>query len=266
MKITDSRKNGISADLLKYAKIILFFIMTMTGFNIFSAEPILRIAVASNFLNTATKLVDKYQQSSLSQVELISGSTGKLFAQINRGAPYDIFFAADELRPKLLSEAKAEHGPLPYVYAVGILVFWAPDLPAHHEKCNEELLSMPFTHIAIANTKTAPYGYAAIKTLQKLGKLQSIKDKLVFGENVGQVLSYLVTGAVEAGFLSLSQVREQDYEEVTCVWKIPRHYYQELAQSAIILQPRNLMARDFMNFLQSEQAREVIQSSGYFTP
>ena len=89
---------------------------------------------------------------------------------------------------------------------------------------------------------------------------------MVFGENVGQVLSYLVTGAVEAGFLSLSQVQEQDYEEVTCVWKIPRNYYPELAQSAIILQPRNPMARDFMNFLQSEQAREVIQSSGYFTP
>ncbi len=266
MKLTDSRKNGMSANLLKYAKIILFFIMTTMGVTVFSAEPILRIAVASNFLNTATKLVNKYQKSTQSQVELISGSTGKLFAQINRGAPYDIFFAADELRPKLLSESRAEHGQLPYVYAVGILVFWAPDLPAHHEKCNEELLSMPFNHIAIANTKTAPYGFAGMKTLQKLGKLQSTKDKLVFGENVSQVLSYLVTGTVDAGFLSLSQVQEQDNEEVTCIWKIPRHYYPELAQSAIILQPKNTMAQDFMNFIQSEQARVVIQSSGYFIP
>ena len=256
----------MSAHWLKYAKIIVFFVMAITGVSVFSSEPILRIAVASNFLNTATKLVDKYQPSSIGQVEVISGSTGKLFAQINRGAPYDIFLAADGLRPELLFESRAEYGQLPYVYAVGILVFWAPGLPAQHEKCNEELLSMPFNHIAIANTKTAPYGEAGIRTLQKLGKLQSIQDKLVYGENVAQVLSYLVTGTVDAGFLSLSQVQEQDYEEATCVWKIPRHYYPELAQSAIILQPRNTMAQHFMNFLQSEQARVVIQSSGYFIP
>ena len=253
---------------LKFATVALFLgLMTsMISIKIFSAEPTLRIAVASNFLTTANKLIKTYERLYSNEVEIISGSTGKLFAQINSGAPFDLFLSADDLRPKLLSEIDNNFEEDTYVYAIGRLVLWAPALPNHQNICNEKLLDMPFQHIALANPKTAPYGDAGIQTLRKLEKLQSVRSKLVFGENVSLVFSYLVTGAVDAGFLSLSQVQDKDPQRDTCAWIIPRNYYPELSQSAIVLQSKSTTAQHLMDFLRSEQARLVIESSGYFAP
>ena len=261
-------KSVMNIHPLKFATVALLIVLmpTMMSIKTFSAESSLRIAVASNFLNSADKLVKIYEDLYSAEIEIITGSTGKLFAQINSGAPYDLFLAADNLRPTLLLETDNNFGEHTYVYAIGRLVLWTPDLPKHHKNCNEKLLDMPFQHIAIANPKTAPYGDAGLQTLRKLKKLQQIQPKLVFGENVSQVLSYVVTGAVDAGFLSLSQVQDRDPQRGTCVWIIPRDYYPDLAQSAIILQSKSIIARHFMDFLQSEQAKIVIESSGYFAP
>ena len=261
-------KSVMNIHSLKFATVVLLIVLTKTMMSIktLSAEPTLRIAVASNFLNSANKLVKIYENLYGAEIEIISGSTGKLFAQINSGAPFDLFLAADELRPRLLSEADNSFEEDTYVYAVGRLVLWAPELPKHHEHCNEKLLDMPFQHIAIANPETAPYGDAGLQTLRKLKKLQSIQSKLVFGENVGQVFSYLVTGAVDVGFLSLAQVHDRDPHRDTCAWIIPRNYYPDLSQSAIILQSKSPIAQEFMDFLQSEQAKAVIESFGYFAP
>ena len=268
MRSIDYLKVVMNIRYLKLATVALFLVLatTMTSIKIFSAEPTLRIAVASNFLNTANKLIEIYERSYNNRTEIISGSTGKLFAQINSGAPFDLFLAADNLRPKILSESDNSFAENTYVYAIGRLVLWAPALPTYHKNCNEKLLDMPFQRIAIANPKTAPYGDAGLQTLRKFEKLQAIRAKLVFGENVSQVFSYLVTGAVDAGFLSLSQVQNKDPQRDTCAWVIPKSYYSDLSQSAIILQSKSTAAQRFMNFLQSEQAKIVIESSGYFVP
>ncbi|MDG1987462.1 MAG: molybdate ABC transporter substrate-binding protein [Halieaceae bacterium] len=253
---------------LKLATVALFLVLMISiiSIKIFSAEPTLKIAVASNFLTTANKLIWTYERLYSNEVEIISGSTGKLFAQINSGAPFDLFLAADSLRPRLLSKTDNNFKEDPYVYAIGRLVLWAPGLPNHQKNCNEKLLDMPFQHIALANPKTAPFGDAGIQTLRTLEKLQSVRSKLVFGENVGQVFSYIVTGAVDAGFLSLAQVQDKDPHRDTCTWIIPRKYYSDLSQSAIILQSKSAIAQQFMNFLQSKEAKIMIQSSGYLTP
>ncbi len=268
MRSIDYLKVVMNIRYLKLATVALFLVLatTMTSIKIFSAEPTLRIAVASNFLNTANKLIEIYERPYNNRIEIISGSTGKLFAQINSGAPFDLFLAADNLRPKILSESDNSFAENPYVYAIGRLVLWAPALPTYHKNCNEKLLDMPFQRIAIANPKTAPYGDAGLQTLRKFEKLQPVRAKLVFGENVSQVFSYLVTGAVDAGFLSLSQVQNKDPQRDTCAWVIPKSYYSDLSQSAIILQSKSTAAQRFMNFLQSEQAKIVIKSSGYFVP
>ncbi len=261
-------KSVMNIHSLKSATVALLIVLTTTMMSIktLSAQSTLRIAVASNFLNSANKLVNIYENLYNAEIEIISGSTGKLFAQINSGAPFDLFLAADELRPRILSEADNSFVKGTYVYAIGRLVLWAPALPKHHKNCNEKLLDMPFQHIAIANPETAPYGDAGLQTLRKLEKLQSIQSKLVFGENVGQVFSYLVTGAVGAGFLSLAQVQDKDPHRNTCAWIIPRNYYPDLSQSAIMLQSESTIAQQFMDFLESEEAKIVIESSGYFAP
>ena len=131
MRSIDYLKVVMNIRYLKLATVALFLVLatTMTSIKIFSAEPTLRIAVASNFLNTANKLIEIYERPYNNRIEIISGSTGKLFAQINSGAPFDLFLAADNLRPKILSESDNSFAENPYVYAIGRLVLWAPALP-----------------------------------------------------------------------------------------------------------------------------------------
>ncbi len=234
--------------------------------NASAAQAAFRIAVASNFLNTANKLVDAYSNDHKSTAEIISGSTGKLYAQINFGAPYDVFLAGDSVRPMLLSKARQDFANISHVYAVGQLVLWAPNVSNDEQKCSQHLLEVPFKYIALANPETAPYGEAALTTLRKLKKIEILRSKLVYGENVSQVLSYILTGSAEAGFLSLSQVLTQDPLRETCMWLIPQLLYPKLTQSIIVLKTNNASALSFEDFVLSEQGVKIIHESGYLLP
>ena len=240
--------------------------MVLLSSKIRASEEPLRIAVASNFLNTATRVANQYEKNHSGSVELISGSTGKLYAQILNGAPYDIFLAADSVRPKLLAESDKGFSNTTHVYAKGRLALWAPKMNKDIKTCNASLLAIPASKIGLANPRTAPYGNAGMQTLDKLEYLSKIRNKLVFGENVGQVLSYLVTGSVDIGFISLSQVLNQDPDGRTCVWKVPNLYHPELTQSAIVLTSEKASSLGFMEYLLSDSAAKIIRSSGYLVP
>ncbi|MFT6288516.1 MAG: molybdate transport system substrate-binding protein [Alcanivorax sp.] len=227
------------------------------------ADPLIRVAVASNFLVTAHHIADDFEAQSGTRVEIVSGSTGKLYAQIRLGAPYDVFLAADMLRPTLLFD-EGLSDPVK-LYARGKLALWAPTVSLTSDQCDLDVIVARPKNLALANPDVAPYGRAALEVLEKLPYYASGAAKLVYGESVGQVYSYLLTGALDAGFLSLAQVKSSPDSEGTCVLEVASNQYQPVDQGGVVLLSSNNVsaAREFVGFLKSAEIRTKIEQSGY---
>jgi len=208
------------------------------------------VAVATNFITTAEELKTAFEAKSDYHVTLVSGSTGNLYAQIKSGAPYDVFLAADQERPRLLGETS-------FTYAIGQLVFYGQDQPSDETR----LKTGNFKHLAIANPDLAPYGQAAIETLTSMGLQNTYADKLVLGENVGQALAMVHTGNAEYGLVARSSVPKDNAN----VWLVPQHNYNPIRQDAVLIQKKT-GAKNFISFLKSEMAQEVISANGYLLP
>jgi molybdate transport system substrate-binding protein len=224
----------------------------------------LLVAVAANFLPTAKQLQQDYQEVSGLTLELSAGSTGKLYTQINYGAPYEVYLAADTVRPGLLEASGKGVKGSGFIYATGHLVLWSKDPAIVEQGCLEALLQQNFRHLALANTATAPYGFAAMETLQHLDLWEGLQSKLVNGESVGQVYQYLKSGNAQIGFIAASQARLADTSS-SCWWPVPADHHAPLQQQAVIVnQTRKLaVAQKFMSYLQSDRARSLIKRAGY---
>jgi molybdate transport system substrate-binding protein len=224
------------------------------------------VAVAANFAAPAKALSDRFMRSSEHRITLSTGSTGKLYAQIEHGAPFQAFLAADQERPERLEEEGLGVPGSRFTYALGQLALWSP-LPEHVDDQASILKEGKFRRLAIANPKLAPYGAAAQETLQQLGIWSQLRRKLVIGENIAQTFQFVSTGNAEFGFVALSQILGQR-EPTGSYWLVPRSLYAPIRQDAVLLTEGrgNLAAEKFMHYLKSISAKALIQSYGYDLP
>lgn len=224
----------------------------------------IRVAVASNFTNAITTIARRYEANSGQKVALIFGSTGKHYAQINNGAPFDVFFAADIRRPKLLEEEGLALPGSRFTYATGKLVLWST-MTGYVNPTGSVLKLGEFRHLAIANPRLAPYGKAARETLQALGLWDRLSGRLVRGENIGQTFQFVNSGNAELGFVAYSQVKYPGQPITGSFWKVPQTLYTPIEQQAVLLKD-NEAARAFLSFVRSEEALKIIHDYGYDTP
>lgn len=229
-----------------------------------TGEATLRVAVASNFADTLSAVAARFEQESGHQLILIPGSTGKHYAQIHHGAPFDIFLAADTLRPELLQQEGLALPGTRFTYAVGKLVLWSPD-EGVVDPAGKVLEQPDFRHLAIANPKLAPYGQAAWEVLQARGLWDALEDRLVRGENISQTIQFVDSGNAELGFVAWSQVQRPGRQPTGSWWEVPQVLYTPIEQQAVLLRDSPL-ARDFLAFLRSEEVRTILRDYGYGTP
>lgn len=224
-----------------------------------------RIAVAANFTDTARELVAAFSEATGLEAVASYGSTGKLYAQIEHGAPFDVFLAADSHRPELLEENGQGVAGSRFTYARGKLALWSPE-PGTFDDPKAWLESGDFARLAIANPKTAPYGSAAQEVLSGLGLWEALQGRLVRGDSIAQTFQFVATRNAKGGFVALSQVRAWN-EKNGSLWLIPQSYYSPLNQQAILLSRsgNKEAARRWLEFLQGRAARGIIERSGYET-
>ena len=249
-------------------KHILFLKSLITGIIIISsgqsiAEEI-RIAVASNFATAITSIAQRFEANTDHQVTLSFGSTGKHYAQIKNGAPFDIFFAADSKRPELLEKQGIAITGSRFTYATGKLVLWSPK-ENYVDSSGKVLEQMNFRHLAIANPKLAPYGKAAMEILQARGVWDTLKSRTVRGENISQTFQFVNSYNAELGFVAYSQIKHAKHSVNGSWWQIPQSLYSPIEQQAVLLK-QNQAARDFLSFIKSNESLEIIRSFGYGTP
>ena len=210
----------------------LFLLLTLlTHVPALSAES-LRIAVAANFTDATIQLVTRFEKQSGHSVKVSYGSTGKLFAQIKHGAPFDIFLAADKERPKRLVEEGDAVAGSRFTYAQGRLVLWSADA-GRFEDGEGYLRQGNIQRLAIANPQTAPYGLAAQQVLQRLGSWKLLSPRLVRGDSIAQTFQFTATGNAAAGLVAASQV--QAWPHKGAVWGVPQNYYDPISQQAVLL-------------------------------
>ena len=222
-------------------------------------------AVATNFHNPFKDIVKEFEISSGHEVRIISGSTGKLYAQVMNGAPFDIFLAADSLRPKLLIKKGMAVSGTQYTYAFGKIILWSPDSNVILKNLESTFLKKRFSHIAIANPVTAPYGKAAQQALQKIGQWDQLKSLIVRGENIGQTYHFIFSQNAELGFVALSQVMDPQKNNKGKFLDIPVEYYDPIKQDIVILRKgeNSTGANKLWRFLKSSQAKRIIKKYGY---
>ncbi len=223
-----------------------------------------QVAVASNFTAPMRVIAERFERDTGHKALLAFGSTGKLYAQIRNGAPFSVLLAADEQVPARLEDEGLGVAGSRFTYAIGTLVLWS----AKEDLVNDQaavLSDRAFRHLAIANPKTAPYGAAAVATLKKLGLSDSVRGKLVQGENIAQTHQFVASGNAELGFVALSQVVEDGLIRQGSGWVVPAAYHPPIRQDAILLNKGqdNPAARALLDYLQSAKAAEVIKAYGY---
>jgi len=223
----------------------------------------IRIAVASNFSEPAREIAARYQQRSGQQLILILGATGKHYAQIKHGAPFDIFFAADARRPRLLEEEGVAIAGSRFTYARGRLVLWSPR-EGFVDKQGRVLETGQFTRLAIANPKLAPYGRAAQEVLQAKGLWNALRQRMVRGENISQTYQFVKSGNAEMGFVAYSQILRSNQPIAGSYWLIPQTLYQPIEQQVVLLKD-NSTIRDFIAYVQGSEAQTIIRTYGYDT-
>lgn len=230
------------------------------------------VAVASNFAKPMKALVDKYEQTHSDIIKLSFNSSGKFFAQIRHGAPYDLFFSADQIKPKKLEEFGLTQKNSRFTYATGRLALWSADTLAIDTQDGAfkalSLANPAFKKIAIANPKLAPYGLAATEVINEMGLLETLRPRLVRGENISQAYQFTLTGNAQVGFVALSQILSEGNIAKGSAWIIPEHLHQPIRQDAvIILRDRpaeaQLSVSQFVHFIQSPEAKNIIRNYGY---
>lgn len=229
------------------------------------AQP-LRVAVAANAQFVMESLSTAFQKQTGIRVEAIVSSSGKLTAQIQQGAPFDVFLSADLDYPRTLYQQQLTTAA-PVVYAYGSLVLWTlGTLPLSADLA--VLKNPAVRHIAIANPETAPYGEAAISLLKFRQLFDPVQARIVYGESISQVNQYVLSGAAEMGITAKSVVLDPGLKQRGHWVDLPPPGYAPIAQGVVVLkrtgQPNE--AARFVHFLQTAPARRILQRFGYRLP
>ncbi len=223
-----------------------------------------QVAVAANFAAPMHKIAEDFEQDTGHKLLVIVGSTGKHYAQIKNGAPFDVLLAADAATPKRLEDEGLTVAGRRFTYAVGKLVLFSAR-PNFVDNAGVVLTGGGFAHLALANPQTAPYGAAAKQALQSLGLYQSLQAKIVLGENIAQTFEFVFTGNAELGFVALSQVAPPDKVVAGSWWPVPAGLYSPIRQDAVLLKKGagNPAALALMQYLRSDKALAVMRAYGY---
>jgi molybdate transport system substrate-binding protein len=223
-----------------------------------------QVAVAANFTAPMQRIAAEFEKDTGHKASLAFGATGKFYAQIANGAPFEVFLAADSETPAKLEKEQQAVAGTRFTYAIGRLVLWSAR-PGYVDAKGDILRTGDFRHLAIANPKTAPYGAAAMAVLRKLNLAESLQPRLVQGENIAQTQQFVSTGNAQLGFVALSQVMEGGRIAKGSAWIVPADMHAPIRQDAIVLArgKDNAAAAALMTYLRSEKARAIMRGYGY---
>ncbi|MEO6623319.1 MAG: molybdate ABC transporter substrate-binding protein [Burkholderiaceae bacterium] len=242
----------------------VFSLALAVGFSgaAFSAE--VSVAVAANFTAPMQKIAAAFEQDTGHKAVLAFGPTGRFYAQIRNGAPFQILLSADDETPlRLVREGNGVTGSQ-FTYAIGKLVLWSKQAGLVDNK-GDVLKTGKFEKIALADPKLAPYGAAAVATITRLGLLASLTPKFVQGESIAQTYQFVATENAALGFVAQSQVIADGRVVQGSAWVVPAELYPAIRQDAIVLTPGqgNAAVTALMAYLRADKARAIIRSFGY---
>ena len=225
---------------------------------------VVQIAVAANFTAPARALAEIFARTTGHEAKLSFGATGAFYTQIKNGAPFDILLAADDERPIRLEKEGDTVAGSRFTYTIGQLVLWSAK-PGLVDGEGAVLKGGNFNKIAMANPKLAPYGAAAVETMDKLGLAAALTPKLVTGESIGQTYNFIATGNAELGFVALAQVLDGGKMKSGSMWVVPAKYHAPIIQDAVILKraAANPAAKAWMALMRSPNTQDFIRSYGY---
>lgn len=226
-----------------------------------------RVAVAANFTAPMKQIAADFERDTGHKAQLAFGATGKLYAQIRNGAPFEVLLSADDTTPARLAQEGAAVADSRYTYATGRLVLWSarPGYVDARGGGGEVLKQGAFKHVALANPKLAPYGAAAVETLTALKLIDAVQPKLVQAENIAQVHQFVASGNAELGFVALSQIMQDGKLAGGSAWLVPTSLHRPIKQDAVVLDKGKgkPAAAALMKFLKGDKARAIIKSFGY---
>ncbi len=251
---------------VKPAGLICCLMVCLTGVaSSAHADPIL-VAVAANFTAPMQIIAANFEKETGHKVQAAFGATGKFYAQIKNGAPFEVLLSADAETPARLVKENAALAGSQFTYAIGKLVLWSAK-PAFVDSAGAVLKNGGFSHLAIANPKLAPYGAAGVEVMKAMGVFDALQPKLVTGESIGQTHQFVSTGNAPLGFVALSQVLKDGKMEGSA-WNVPSTLYSPIRQDAVMLEKGRgkPAAEAWLKYLKSDKARTVIQSFGYESP
>jgi len=222
------------------------------------------VAVAANFTEPMNEIADAFKKSIGHSAKLSFGSSGKFVAQIENGAPFEVFLSADTEKPAKLEKNKVAVPGSRFTYAIGKLVLWSAK-PGYVDDQGAILNSGGFKHLALADPKLAPYGKASVEVLKNKGLFEKLQPLFVLGENISQTHHFISTGNAELGFVALSQVIEDGKIAKGSGWIVPEELHAPIRQDAVLLDKgsENPAAAALMQFLKSAEARAILQKYGY---
>ena len=222
------------------------------------------VAVAANFTAPMQKIAAAFEADTGHKAELSFGATGKFYAQITHGAPFQVLLSADDTTPARLEREGKAVAHSRFTYAIGTLVLWSAQ-PGTVDAKGDVLKSGDFKHLAIANPKLAPYGAAALQVMEKLGVATALQPRLVQGENIAQTFQFVSTGNAQLGFVALSQVMADGTIRSGSAWQVPASLHEPIRQDAVLLMPGkdSAAASALLTYLRGRKARAIIQSYGY---
>ena len=222
------------------------------------------VAVATNFSEVIDVLKTDFEATSDHKLTIVTGSTGKLYAQIVNGAPFDVFLAADQARPERLVESGHALPDSRFTFATGQIVLWSAEADRIGPNGLEALTSV-YRRLAIANPALAPYGKAATEALTALGLMETLENRIVMGENIGQTHTLVASGNAELGIVALAYAISPRNAVPGSYWIIPPELYAPIHQDAVITQhgADNAAAAAFTAYLQSDPAKTTIRAHGY---
>lgn len=237
-------------------------VLALSAVQVFAED--VQVAVAANFSAPMEEIAKAFFKSTGHQLKISTGASGKFYAQIKNGAPFQVFLSADEEKPAQLDKDGLTVQGTRFTYAIGKLVLWSVN-PAMVDGKGQILESEKFNKLAIANPKTAPYGEAAIETLTVLNLKRQLEPKFVMGENISQTYQFVASGNAAIGFVALSQVTRDNKLIGGSAWVVPEKLYSPIKQDAVLLVngKDNAAARQFLQFLKGEESLRVIRSYGY---
>jgi len=242
----------------------MMLVLAMLALSTCARAAEVQAAVAANFAAPMKAIVAEFEQATGHKVHLSFGASGRFYAQIRNGAPFHVLLSADEDIPVRLEREGLSVPASRFTYAVGTLVLWSARTDFVDAR-GAVLSRGAFAHLAVANPKLAPYGAAAMETLDKLGLAAALRSKLVFGENIAQAHQFVASGNAELGFVALSQVMKDGRIAGGSAWVVPASMHSPIRQDAVILARGrgNAAAAALLRFLHQAGAVAIIRSYGY---